>query len=77
MQFYLAVRQNLLKNVLGKDQSFFFFFSPSFLGNIALINVLRLLSHLFKTEVKSLTDFNNTSHNQHVIQMTTLPHLWD
>lgn len=45
LQFCLAVRQNLLKKLLG---NFFFFL----LGNIALISILRLSGHLFKTKMK-------------------------
>lgn len=61
----------------GKDLGLgkaLFFSSPPSIGNIALINTV---SHLFKTQILNLTDFNRTSHNQHIIQMTTLPHLWD
>lgn len=49
LQFCLAVRQNLLKKLLGKVLGFFSFL---LLGNIALINILRLSGHLFKTKNK-------------------------
>lgn len=65
-----------MKLVLGKALSVFFFTPPPPI-NIALMNILRILSRLFKTNIFKLTDFNSTSHNQHVIQVTTLPHLWN